>query len=151
MHKGKTPTDATYWPVKSYANRYGEYQHSNPVDIKIRIEKKSEELDRSNYQSHGVMHEVLADREIAVGSLIRLGKLNTVPTPPDNLFIVRESKNTPIVSSTAKSTNYLKLGRYRGEGSGLITPSAAAIGAVDTRDDVFAVDANDTFILILET
>jgi len=104
---------AVLWENNGY-DRYGKIKLKSPVEIDCRWEKGHEEsLD---HQGHTVGYDVnvVVDQDIAPGSILWLGSLADVPSPPTNLRQVIEFRKTPDIKAVVHR-RVVRLARYSDE------------------------------------
>lgn len=86
--------DAVLWALAG-KDKFSNPKVSSPVGIKVRwIKKQTESLDAKNQVIRSDVM-VIADRDIAVGSILWEGKLADVPSPAVDLFQVIGSRAVP--------------------------------------------------------
>ena len=86
--------DAVLW-TDAGEDRYGREKISAAVDIKVRweVDEQNEITDDGEVERRNVT--VFVDREIAEGSLMRLGTIATLPNPVTNVFEVVTYREIP--------------------------------------------------------
>ncbi|MHC4686853.1 MAG: hypothetical protein ACYTEW_21465 [Planctomycetota bacterium] len=75
---------AVLWAATGFSD-YGRHKVSDPVEIKVRWEERRREFTDANGNTIAVDASVVVDREVAVGSIMWLGKKADLATPPVNL------------------------------------------------------------------
>ena len=67
----------------------------SPVEIKVRWEEETQERVNEDATPIAITTTVFVDREILKGSVLRLGTVAGLPSPPDNLHEVVEYDEIP--------------------------------------------------------
>lgn len=78
---------AVLWTA-STIDRYGKQTVEEPVEIRVRWEKAVLESSDPRTTVQSSPTEVFVDREVAIGSLLWLGRLRDLPTTPTELMRV---------------------------------------------------------------
>jgi hypothetical protein len=86
---------AVFWAT-SGKSRYGEPTVASPVEIRVRWEEGISESIDDSATPIAVNATVDVDRDVAAGSILRLGKLTDLPSPvTDGLMEVISFEATP--------------------------------------------------------
>lgn len=109
---------AVLWPAIEVGVRnddYGDHKvSSDKVQINVRWEEKRREAVGALGNSIAIDATVVVDREIAVGSIMWLGKKDDLATPPVNLKEVADYQEIPDVKNR-KRRRVVLLVRYSNE------------------------------------
>lgn len=95
--------DAVLWPKASYDD-YGERTIASTTGtaIKVRWEQGRSESKDAQGNTIAFDSEIAVDREIAIGSILWLGKLADLPSPPTNLREVVDYLEIPDIKNRHK-------------------------------------------------
>jgi hypothetical protein len=85
---------AVLWAA-SGVDRYGEVTVASPVEIMVRWNETKQDPNQAKDEVTSVPVEVVVDRDVAIGSVMRFGPLADLPSTPDNLFRVVNYSSTP--------------------------------------------------------
>jgi hypothetical protein len=90
--------DAVLWPFLGN-DRYGKpmVDWVHPQELKVRWDDAVTEATQPQSLVDAEPTDVIVDRAIIIGSLMRLGTLDSVPSPPDNLRRVTSYNAVPDV------------------------------------------------------
>lgn len=89
------PNDITLWAATT-PDINGDMKVSSPINIKgFWIASKSRVLDQDNNHVRTSVTVTDLDREIPTGSIMRLGRVADVPSPPTNLYSVADYNEAP--------------------------------------------------------
>lgn len=101
---------AVYW-ARSSTDEYGNPTVAAPVELTIRWELGLAQEIRPTTNPTAVDATVWVDRTISVGSMFRLGPLESLPSTPNNIYEVVEYVETPSVRAT-KTERVVLLRKY---------------------------------------
>lgn len=88
---------AVLWPFVDY-DEYGEPRvSSQKVELKVRWEHTAREAISPEGTPMAIDAEVIVDRKIDVGSVMRQGKIDDLPSPVDSLYRVAQYEEVPDV------------------------------------------------------
>lgn len=85
---------AVLW-AKNGTNRYGEVKVDAATEIDVRWETTERQVIGPNGSPISLDSVAYVDQDITVGSIMWLGELTDVPTPPTNLREVVDFKSVP--------------------------------------------------------
>lgn len=105
---------AVLWAVAGTDN-YGNATVYSPVEVQVRWNENQQLQAESQSESEKDSGEVVVDRDIEVGSLMRLGTLADISgdSSPDGLCRVTSFRGTPDVKGR-RSERIVSLSRYKG-------------------------------------
>lgn len=88
---------AALWVSRDIADDHGEPTVSAAIEINARWEKRTYEAITSDATPVAITGAIMVDRSIPEGSIMRLGELSSVPSPPDYLVQVVSCDEVPDV------------------------------------------------------
>lgn len=102
--------DAVLW-VRTGQNRYGRPITANPVGVKVRWIWTKKEVTDSTGNTVAIDAVAVVKQSIAIGSLMWLGKLADLPTPPvDVMQVISAPETSDIKNRFVRRT--VNLARY---------------------------------------